>query len=310
MHNDSLKSTPLLMYEKLHDKKFNKGSWFYYLGQKPALNSFILDYRIRSYDYTQKRYASVHLGEWINIVYNIQAEGMDLGSIDWDSLGEEESVTESEDTSEDIKEDIDAVGDEEGFGDSLTQEEIEDIPEDFFADEFAMDTSSIIENPLGIYDLEYLDEEMANELIYPLTKDKIIFVGDFEDRDIHETIYGNTPGPIILLDAFLALEYGDNLLRPIFLILLIFSFIFISYVTLSYRSVYGGWIQKLTHRTRATFLESLTIYLIYFGIISIFSYFLFNVHIGVLILAFYMYFIEKFKQYITRRKELKEIKHE
>ena len=235
LHNDSLKSTPLLMYEKLHDQNFFKGAWFYYLGKHPVLNSFILDYRIRNYDYSQKRYASVNLGEWINIAYRIPQE-IDLDMLDFgDESFEEEGFTEEEgDPTDEV--DIDAMLEDSVITEEFDEDNLEEFSTDsteefndelFFADEE--------ENIAGIYDLEYLDEETANELIYPLTKDRIIFIGDFEDRDIHETIYGNTPGPIILLDAFLALEYGDNLLKPYFSysIDFIIYFYFLRYLLIS-----------------------------------------------------------------------------
>lgn len=297
LHNDSLKSTPLLMYEKIHKQNFYRGIWFYFLGDNPVLNSFILDYRIRNYDYSQKRYASVNLGEWINIAYKIPQE------FDWSSLASDES-TEGENTEEIDENAIDSL--EVNPTDTSVVADTEVVPSSDSLD--TADTTQIeeeMQNFEGIYDLEFLDEEKAKELIYPLTKNRIVFVGDFEDRDIHETIYGDTPGPIILLDAFLALESGDNLLRPIFLVLLLFLYTLISYLTFAQRTIYGSILQKLANRTKATFFESLTIYLVYFAVISIFSYFFFNIHIGVLILAFYMYFIEKVKGFFIRRMERK-----
>lgn len=52
-HNDSLKSTPLVMYEGMYPKeKFKKGTFFYWLGDRPILNSFIIDYRIRPFGFS------------------------------------------------------------------------------------------------------------------------------------------------------------------------------------------------------------------------------------------------------------------
>ncbi|NJO03491.1 MAG: hypothetical protein HC880_19035 [Bacteroidia bacterium] len=241
-YNDSLKTTPLLMYEKMYGKKFRKGEWFYHLGQRPVLNSFILNYRIRNYDYTQDVYPSVYLGEWIDLVYQVNPFG------EKDLLALLEAQDPASDTAQT------AEGDEPG---QLSEDEsllLADIPAD------------TPENP---YTPDRIDRSVARSHVYELTKDKIIFVGDFEDRDMHETIYGDTPGPIILLDAFLALEAGDNAIRPALVAFLYFFFVLISYISFRYRTIYGPWLQRLTQRTRATFFEALSIYLLYFAIVSI-----------------------------------------
>jgi hypothetical protein len=224
--NDSLKTTPLLMYENVYKKKFTRDKWGHWIDNKPVFNSFILDYRIRNFDYTSGRYTKLHLGEFLSLMT--------------DSLGNVNPTT----------------------------------------------------NP------ENLD----------LFKNRIIFVGDFEDRDIHDTIYGKIPGPIILLDAFLALEAGDNIITPQFLLLLSVAFFFISYVTFNYSQIYGNWLKVLTFKKMQnpeSFFESLTIYLIYFAIVSITSFFLFNIHIGVLGLAFYLNIAEKVKHIIWNFMKIK-----
>lgn len=47
---DSLKTTPLLMYEYLHKKKLEKGYFFDKLNGNYILNTFIVDFHIRNYD--------------------------------------------------------------------------------------------------------------------------------------------------------------------------------------------------------------------------------------------------------------------
>ncbi|MCU0444243.1 MAG: CHASE2 domain-containing protein [Microscillaceae bacterium] len=218
-YNDSLKSTPLLMYELIYKKKFTHDKWGHWIDGKPVFNSFILDYRIRNFDYTSGKYTKLHLGEFLGLMT--------------DSLGNANPST----------------------------------------------------NP------ENLD----------LFKNRIIFVGDFEDRDIHDTIYGKIPGPLILLDAFLALEAGDNVITLPFLLLLFVSYFFISYVTFYYQQIYGNWLKIITFKklqNPESFLESLTIFLAYFALVSLTSFFLFNIHIGVLGLAFYLNLAEKAKHII------------
>lgn len=214
--NDSIKTTPLIIYEKLKKKKFKKGKWYFdYLNGKPILRSFILDYQIRGYDYTNtNRYPKIHLGETLMNFYDPEKES---------------------------------------------------------------------------YDIEAFKE---------LTKDKIIIVGDFEANDIHDTIYGATPGPLILLDTFLALEAGDNVVTFGFLGYLIFSFALMSFITFRYRSVYASWLKKLMGMHKEGFFTAFTLYLVYFAIISIISFFAFNIHIGVMGLALYMTVLNVFKRII------------
>lgn len=234
-YHDTIKTTPIRMYEIVHGKKFKKGRIFYELGGKPILNSFILDYRMRKFHYDNQLYAKVHLGEWITPAYKTMYMPC--------------------------------------------------VPTD--------------------YNIDSLDTDYAENFVHKLTKDKIIVVGDFEDRDIHETIYGETAGPMILLDAFLAIEAGDNLVTVSFLLMLFLSYFFISFVTFRYQQIYPKWIERLIFRKdreSETFFETFTIYLLFFATLSLTSYFLFNIHVGVLVLAFYMNILEKArKHWIVQR---------
>lgn len=67
---------------------------------------------------------------------------------------------------------------------------------------------SVLYNCIPLYTLGMLPPPLLGELAEKF-KDKIIVIGDFYDRDIHQTSYGPTAGPLIQLNAFLALESGD-----------------------------------------------------------------------------------------------------
>jgi hypothetical protein len=228
-YGDTIRSTPLRMYEMIHKKKFRKGAWFDYLGDKPILSSFILDYRIRAQEY-QTRGIKQYLGEWMGQAYNAAYVPC--------------SPTE--------------------------------------------------------YDLANADSTYLKEFVHKLTKDKIIIVGDYEVNDVHETIYGNIAGPLILLNAFLALEAGDNVVTMAFVFLLFLAYGFISYVTFQYAQIYPKWVERAIFRRedyQESFLETFTVYLLYFGSVSLASYFFFNIHVGVLVLAFYMNVLEKIRKF-------------
>ncbi len=318
--NDSLKSTPLLMYEKIHHKKLNTKSFFYSLDKSPVFNSFILDYRIRNFHYQSKVYPKVHLGEWINNAYGIYPEEVPLGTeevfienktssnteknTDADTQAWLDSLEKAENkTSSNTEKNTDA--DTQAWLDSL--EKAEGLNTDLGEEEEKEESTDTEPNWEGTYDVKYLDSAYAEAFIYPLIKDKIIFVGDFEDRDMHETIYGNTPGPIILLDAFLALESGDNVIRATFVLFLLFAFGLVAYMNFRFEHVYHNWIKKITRSNKVNALEAFTVYTIYFAIVSIISFFLFNIHIGVLVLAFYMYLIDKIKDHLFQKADAQEV---
>lgn len=242
LHNDSIKTTPLRMQEILTGKEFHKGFWFYYLGDIPILNSFILDYRLRSFQFSvseRDKYAHIYLGETIRFA------------------------------------------------------------------------------------LEIGDPELLDEMIHDLTKDRIIMIGDFDasnGNDIHETIYGDTQGPLILLNAFLAIEAGDNTITWQLLLFLFTSYFFLSYAAFSTIEVYGKWVQKVINiflkivmgiltpilkllkididldkelGREASTLASFSGFTVILISISIVSYFLFNTHIGILTLAIYLNVMDK-----------------
>ncbi len=308
--NDSLKTTPLLMYEKVSGKKFDHRGLFYSIGKKSVLNSFILDYRIRNFDYMQNRYPKVHLGEWINPAYQIFPtidESIFDQLEDLEGFEEEGGEGETSDSLLPAEDDLEAEIGDIDLQDFPEEDLPEPLPEEGLEEEFSEFDEGFGEeeapmNWANEYDPIFLDSSYVQDYIYGLTQDRVIFVGDFEDRDVHETIYGDTPGPIILLDAFLALEEGDNQIRIPFVTFLFISFLTISYITFRYRTVYGSWLRVATftrQRKESTLLENLTVYLIYFGLVSIITFFLFNIHISVLVLAFYMYSLEKARNYVV-----------
>ncbi|MEM9338127.1 MAG: CHASE2 domain-containing protein [Bacteroidota bacterium] len=182
----------------------------------------------------------------------------------------------------------------------------------------------------------YSDEE-----ILELTKGKIIVIGDFEDttNDYHQTLAGDMPGPLILLNAYLALVAGDNIIRDGLYLILFMGFFLISielfhpddllkngYTRLT------NWLQGLLKKikTRNVLLKSLIdaadkqlkfidsindtvkklpTYMGVLSIISIAAYLLLNNHINIFYLSLYILFVEnvmkyekKVRSFITHKK--------
>ena len=128
--------------------------------------------------------------------------------------------------------------------------------------------------------------------IKELTKNKIIVIGDFKDRDIHPTLYGNTPGPLIQINAYLALVRGDHLLS--FSLIL---FIFINYLIISWFLFSGTifiknkWIEKFKESKMGIFYDFIK-YVFFLILINIFSYLIFDIHLNVLIIGIYIVSVE------------------
>ena len=130
---------------------------------------------------------------------------------------------------------------------------------------------------INLSELMLLPEEViANDFL----KRRFIIMGDF-NNDTHETIYGSTPGTLILLNVYLSLMDGQHLISFWWWIFLLVGFTFFSRrmlfpepdpITHKYANL---WIPLLRS---ATFLS----------ILSIVSYLIFKQHIQVLVLTLYV----------------------
>lgn len=114
-------------------------------------------------------------------------------------------------------------------------------------------------------------------------KNRIILIADFE-HDIHATIYGNTPGTIILLNTYLMLKSEYHIVSVWWILLMIIIYTVLSYFLFFYEKKPGtGNLQR-----RSSFLTSFFNYIIVLGIISVVSYIFFNVYVNILIFAVYL----------------------
>ena len=141
---------------------------------------------------------------------------------------------------------------------------------------------------ISLSELLILPEEViVNEFL----KGRMILMGDF-NLDIHETIFGETPGTLILLNVFLNLMDGNHIIHGWWIIFLLLSFTFFSRLMLFPEKKANGnkhinYIQPLIKS--ATFL----------ALVSIISYLVFNQHIQVLVITVYinlLRFVIQFKK--------------
>ena len=78
-----------------------------------------------------------------------------------------------------------------------------------------------------------------------LTSNKYIIIGDFFERDKHNTYKGEIPGSIILFNAYLALLHGQHLLSLWIGLLLFMLFFFHAYIILSRTTLYEMLVLKV-----------------------------------------------------------------
>lgn len=204
---DSIKTTPLLMYEDIYNQKLEDGLFYHKINGKSIFNGFIVNFRLWSYDF---------------------------------------------------------------FGSNGV-------------------------NYYQMPEIASLDQELVTMMTEDFFKDRIVIVGDFENRDIHNTLFGQIPGPLILVNAFLSLEAGDNELSWRFLLLLFIAFIPISYKAIDPKDVFTLWLES-KFKDYAFVVEAsadVLVYTLYFAVVSLFSFFLFGIHLTIIFLAFYMFGLEQ-----------------
>ncbi|MEM7040925.1 MAG: hypothetical protein AAF570_28435, partial [Bacteroidota bacterium] len=209
-------TVPLRMFEMLEEGKFQEGAWFWEWNGKPAMNDFVLDFRIRQRDIFRRDtlgYPSAHL-----------------------------------------------------------------------------------------YDLLALEELGILDEIHAFTKDRIVVVGDFNLRDMHETMYGEMAGPLILTNLYLALKNGDMRLPLLFPLLLFFVYLLLSYIVFTTNDFFENLIRRLSSNDFVLLLATGISYLLILGAVSVLCFILFNFHINFLFLALYFNAVEWLRAYILKRR--------
>lgn len=185
-------------------------------------------------------------------------------------------------------------------------------------------------NNLQILELgaDVLDGGQDEGQFEQLVKDKIILIGDFEDRDQHRTIYGEMPGVLISYNAFLALRDNDHIFPLSLLLVLICVYLIFS------TAMFFGWDKKILSGTSRLSLrhikhrKGLNDYLLllpkmdvlrlfidagkYFVLLSILSIFIFlvyGIYLDLLAMVFIFTLINEIRNWIFEfHKNIKESK--
>lgn len=206
IHHDTIKSSPLIMYEYLHKQQLKKTSWFHWLNGQRILKSFIVDFRIRNYDlFVSQNHYKV--------------------------------------------DNLDAL--------------------------LTLDAKDVLAH----------------------VKDRIIIVGDFQN-DKHETIYGETVGPLILLNTYLALKNGDNVITPPFLVFLFVCFFGLSVMVFYPSNLFESWLIATFENTQFKYAITFLSYMSLLIATSLLSFFVFNTHLSILLLTIYLYVLKNIMRFM------------
>lgn len=147
---------------------------------------------------------------------------------------------------------------------------------------------------------------LPDSVIAKTIKDRIVIIGDSQERDMHQTLIGNMPGSIILLNVFLTLKESENLIKPLFLVILFITYFLISLDVFSDKNILERkYIKMLSQNRIGKFFVKLFKYISYLIIASVIIYILYNIHLNILIIALYFNFIDSLLNKIRNKQKAK-----
>ena len=145
---------------------------------------------------------------------------------------------------------------------------------------------------------------LPDSVIANTIKNRIVMIGDLQERDMHQTLVGNMPGVIILLNIFLTLKESENLIKPLFLFILFITYFLISLDVFSDKNILERkYIRKLSQHRVGKFFVRLLKYMVYLIFASVIIYILYNIHINILIMAIYFKLVDSLLTKIRSRKK-------
>lgn len=142
-------------------------------------------------------------------------------------------------------------------------------------------------NWIGLGDLLMFPDD-----IHKICKDRIVIVGSFQNEDKHNTIYGDLAGPLILVNTYLALKNGDNIITVGWVIWLAIGFFGLSFFLFWQLDFRKSKLQRLVGQWQIKYVIRFLTYSFGLSIISIISFFVFGIHLNILWLSFLFYLID------------------
>jgi hypothetical protein len=150
------------------------------------------------------------------------------------------------------------------------------------------------------------DSVASKNLFDQYFKQKILLIGDFES-DRHSTIYGDMPGTLVILNAYLTLKHGKGLLSFGLILFFIFGYGLISYTYFIDENIrIRGVALKVLEHNRGI-LHFFYYYGLFLTIMTIIVYYVFGLHIGIFFQLLYLKILDWFydKKYLESWEDIK-----
>jgi len=152
---------------------------------------------------------------------------------------------------------------------------------------------------------------MNDTIFYKSINNKIILIGDYFEKDLHQTLFGKMSGTLILLNIYLSLVNRENIISVGLIILLFIGFFAISFDLFSSSDIKERkYVQKLSQTKFGKFLFKILSFVLYLTIISVLTYIIFNLHINILVLAIYLKGVDSMLKFFRNKKSEKTKKNE
>lgn len=135
-------------------------------------------------------------------------------------------------------------------------------------------------------------EFMPEEERAAFFRDRMVLIGDFS-QDVHTTPFGRSPGLLLIYNAYLTLVDGNNIVSFFWVLLLFFGYLLISWrVFNDLEFTPPKWISTAMDSRMGRWMLDTVDDAFFLILLTILSYFLFNIHINILILLLYLKLIE------------------
>lgn len=151
---------------------------------------------------------------------------------------------------------------------------------------------------------------LPDSMIVNSFNNRIILIGNLKTNDMHATVVGTMPGVLILLNTYLTLDNKENLIRPYLVIILLLSYFLISLDLFSSKSLSERkLIRAISSKKPGKFFIKTLTYIVYLGVTSLIIYFLYNIHINILIIAVYLKILDSVLIYLRKKPVEKDAKN-
>lgn len=150
--------------------------------------------------------------------------------------------------------------------------------------------------------LDFGDEGVLTEC-----KNRILVLGSFSgNNDKHETWLGDLYGPLILLNTYLALVNGENVITWGWFVLLFLSFFLMSFFLFWQTNIKKTkiimWLNHWLNRGLFKHVIRLMTYVFGLSLISLISFLFFNIHLNIMALGGLFYLADSIIKFFYRKK--------